>query len=130
MRNIPDLHDMESERSFPEITSSYDLEKDAQNRREAQNKFSNFKTYENMEPHEQEILNKVKGLSFDEAKEILIPYLSARYEIQKERIDEKVKSMKVVLDKQKKLIFENMEKLTKKPIYLDKFTIRGTTCMR
>ena len=41
MRNIPDLHDMESERNFPEITSSYDLEKDAQNRREAKNRFSN-----------------------------------------------------------------------------------------
>ncbi len=38
--------------------------------------------------------------------------------------------MKIVLDKQKQLIFENMERLTKRSIYLDKFTIRGTTCMR
>ena len=130
MRNIPDLHDMESERNFPEITSSYDLEKDAQNRREAKNRFSNWKKYEEMKPDELEILDKVQGLSFNEAMEILIPYLSARYEKQKNIIDEKVKDMKIVLDKQKHLIFENMEKLTKKPIYLDRFTIRGTTCMR
>ena len=83
-----------------------------------------------MKPDELEILDKVQGLSFNEAMEILIPYLSARYEKQKNIIDEKVKDMKIVLDKQKHLIFENMEKLTKKPIYLDRFTIRGTTCMR
>ena len=130
MRNVPDLHDMESERNIPEITISYDLEKDVQNRRAAKNKFSNFKTYEDMEPHEQEILNSVIWLSFNEAREILLPYLSARYERQKKRIDEKVKNMKIVLDKQKEIIFENMEKLTKRPIYLNKFTIRGTTCIR
>lgn len=130
MRNIPDLHNMESERSLPEITSSYDLEKDAQNWREAKNNFSNWKSFEEMEPHELEILDSIKGMSFKESKKILIPYLSERYERQKDRVDEKVKNMKIVLDKQKKLIFESMEKLTKKPIYLDSFTIRGTTCMR
>ena len=41
MRNISDLHDMESERTYPEITSSYDIEKDAQNWREAKNNFTN-----------------------------------------------------------------------------------------
>ena len=41
MRNILDLHDMESERKFPEITSSYDLEKDAYNWRCAMNSFTN-----------------------------------------------------------------------------------------
>ena len=127
---MTELHDIENERIIPEIISGYDIERDARNRRAAKNKFSNFKTYENMEPHEQEILNKVHWLSFDEAKEILIPYLSARYERQKSIIDEKIKNMKIVLDKQKKLIFESMEKLTKRPIYLDRFTIWGTTCMR
>ena len=83
-----------------------------------------------MEPHELEILDSIKGKSLEESKKILIPYLSERYDRQRERIDEKVKNMKIVLDKQKKLIFENMEKLTKKPIYLDSFTIRGTTCVR
>ena len=39
MRNVPDLHDMESEKSFPEITSSYSIEKDAYNRRAAKNEF-------------------------------------------------------------------------------------------
>ena len=41
MRNVPDLHDMESERSFPEITSSYDIEQDADNRWCAMNSFTN-----------------------------------------------------------------------------------------
>ena len=41
MRNIPDLHNMESERSLPKITSSYDLEKDAFNWRCAMNAFTN-----------------------------------------------------------------------------------------
>ena len=130
MRNVPYLHDMESERTYPGITCAYDIEKDAQNWREAKNSFSNWKTYEEMEPHELEILDSIKGKSLEESKKILVPYLSERYERQKERIDEKVKNMKIALDKQKKLIFENMEKLTKKPIYLDSFTIRGTTCMR
>ena len=41
MRNISDLHDMENERTMPEITSSYDLEKDAWNWRCAMNSFTN-----------------------------------------------------------------------------------------
>jgi hypothetical protein len=41
MRNVPDLHDMESERISPEITSSYDIEKDAWNWRCAVNRFTN-----------------------------------------------------------------------------------------
>lgn len=134
MRNVPDLHDMEGERNIPEIICAYDIEKDAWNRRTAKNTFTHWKTYETMEPHEQEIINQVEWLTFEESRKILIPYLSARYERKKERkkeyIDEKVKNIKLALDKQKKLIFEHMERLTKAPICFDKFMIWGTTCKK
>lgn len=130
MRNVPDLHDMESEKNLPEITSGYDLEKDAWNRRAAKNQFSNWKAYDNMEPHEQEILGIVKWKSLEESKEILIPYLSQRYERKKYETDEWVSKMAFFINKQKATIFKNMEKLTKHPIYLKSFKIRGTTCKR
>jgi hypothetical protein len=41
MRNVPDLHGMESERTIPEITSSYDIKKDAWNWWCAMNSFTN-----------------------------------------------------------------------------------------
>ena len=130
MRNISDLHDMKNERSLPEITSDYDIKKDAWNRRAAKNNFSNEKKYDNMEPHEQEILDLVKWMSLEESEKILIPYLTQRYKRKKCETDEKVSKMAFFLNKQKISIFENMEKLTKHPIYLKNFKIRWTTCKR
>jgi hypothetical protein len=60
MRNILDLHDMESEKNFPEITSSYDLEKDAYNWRCAMNAFTNGRSYEKMSEEDLNILSQIK----------------------------------------------------------------------
>ena len=60
MHNIPDLHDMESERSLPEITSSYDLEKDAYNWRCAMNAFTNGRSYKKMSEDDRNILSKIE----------------------------------------------------------------------
>jgi hypothetical protein len=60
MRNIPDLHDMENERTMPEITSSYDLEKDAYNWRCAMNAFTNGRSYEKMSEKDLNILSRIK----------------------------------------------------------------------
>ena len=60
MRNIPDLHDMENERTMPEITSSYDLEKDAYNWRCAMNTFTNGRSYNDMSEEDLDILAKIK----------------------------------------------------------------------
>ena len=60
MRNIPDLNDTESERNLPEITSSYDLEKDAYNWRCAMNAFTNGRSYEKMSEDDCNILSKIE----------------------------------------------------------------------
>jgi hypothetical protein len=61
---------------------------------------------------------------------ILIPFLEKRYNNNKKEIDDAAKQIKTVLDDQKNTIFESMEKLTKKPIFNETFTIRYTTCLR
>ena len=61
---------------------------------------------------------------------ILIPFLEKRYNDNKKEIDDAAKQIKTVLDDQKDKIFELMEKLTKKPIFNETFTIRYTTCLR
>lgn len=130
MRNIPDLHDMESERNFPEIMSGYDLEKDAWNWWCAMNSFTNWRWYEKMPEEDQNILAKIKWLSQEDANKILIPFLEKKYENNREEIDDAANQIKIKLDMQKDQIFELMEKLTKKPIFNEKFQIRYTTCQR
>lgn len=130
MRNIPDLHNMESERSLPKITSSYDLEKDAHNWRCAMNAFTNWRGYETMSEDDRNILSKIEWLSQEEANKILLPYLDKKYQANRKFIEEAVSDIKTILDEQKSLIFENMEKLTKHPILRDDFHIYFTTCLR
>ena len=130
MRNISDLHDMESERNLPEITSSYDIQKDAYNWRSAMNLFTNWRSYEKMSEEDLNIFSQIKWLSQEEANKILLPYLDKKYQANREYIEETVGDIKDILDKQKNLIFENMEKLTKHPILRDNFHIYFTTCLR
>ena len=130
MRNILDLHDMESEKNFPEITSSYDLEKDAYNWRCAMNAFTNGRSYEKMSEKDLNILSQIKWSSQERANKILLPYLDKKYKNNREYIEEAVGDIKTILDEQKSLIFENMEKLTKHPILRDDFHIYFTTCLR
>jgi len=61
---------------------------------------------------------------------ILIPFLENKYNDNKKEIDDAAKQIKTILDDQKDKIFELMEKLTKKPIFNETFTIRYTTCQR
>ena len=130
MRNIPDLHNMESERSLPEITSNYDLEKDAYNWRCVMNSFTNWRWYETMSKDDRNILSQIKWLSQQEANKILFPYLDQKYHNNREYIEEAVEDIKNLLDKQKKMIFQNMEKLTKYPILRNDFYLYFTTCLR
>lgn len=130
MRNISDLHDMENERTMPEITSSYDLEKDAFNWRCAMNAFTNGRSYEKMSEEDLNILSQIKWLSKEDANKILLPYLDKKYQANREYIEEAVSDIKNILDKQKGLVFERMEKLTKHPILRDNFHIYFTTCLR
>ncbi len=130
MRNILDLHDMESEKNFPEITSSYDLEKDAYNWRCAMNAFTNGRSYEKMSEEDLNILSQIKWSSQERANKILLPYLDKKYKNNREYVEEAVGDIKTILDEQKSLIFENMEKLTKHPILRDDFHIYFTTCLR
>jgi len=130
MRNAQDLHDMESERSFPEITSSYDLEKDAWNWWCAMNAFTNGRWYETMEEKDLNILSQIKWLSQEDANKILLPYLDKKYQDKREYIEEAASDIKNKLDEQKNLIFQSMEKLTKHPIFTDNFHIYLTTCRR
>ncbi len=130
MRNILDLHDMESEKNFPEITSSYDLEKDAYNWRCAMNAFTNGRSYEKMSEEDLNILSQIKWSSQERANKILLPYLDKKYKNNREYIEEAVGDIKDILDKQKSLIFEHMERLTKHPILRDDFHIYFTTCSR
>lgn len=130
MRNIPDLHDMESERAMPEITSSYDLEKDAYNWRCAMNAFTNGRSYEKMSEEDLNILAQIKWLSQEEANKILLPYLDKKYQANRKFIEEAVSDIKKILDEQKNQIFEHMEKLTKYPILHDHFHMYYTTCLR
>lgn len=130
MRNIPDLRDIENERNLPEITSSYDLEKDAYNWRCAMNAFTNGRSYEKMSQEDLNILSQIKWLSQEEANKILLPYLDKKYQANHKYIEETVSDIKTILDEQKSLIFENMEKLTKRPVLRDDFHIYFTTCLR
>ena len=69
-------------------------------------------------------------MSQEEANKILLPYLDKKYQANREYIEEAVIDIKNILDKQKSLIFENMEKLTKHPILRGDFHIYFTTCLR
>ena len=130
MRNVPDLHDMESERNVPEIFSNYDIEKDAWNWRCAVNRFTNWRWYERMDEEAQNIFKKIKWLSFDDSLKILVPFLEKKYNENREEIDDAARQIKVELDKQKNQIFELMVKLTKSPIYNENFQFWYTTCQR
>ena len=130
MRNATELHDMESERSYPKITSSYDLEKDADNRWCAMNAFTNGRWYETMSEEDRKILAQVKWLSREEGFKILLPYLDKKYQANRKYIDEATQELKADLDIQKDAIFDCMEKLTKHPILRNDFHIYFTTCLR
>ena len=130
MRNVPDLHDMESERTIPEITSSYDIKKDAWNWWCAMNSFTNWRWYEKMPEEDLNILAQIKWLSQEEWNEILLPYLDKKYQNNREYIEEAVSDIKSILNEHKNLIFENMEKLTKHPILRNDFHVYFTTCLR
>ena len=115
---------------MPTITSSYDIKKDAQNRREAINRSVNWTWYKNMDDEAQKIFQKITWMPFHESMEILIPFLEKRYNKNREEIDNSAKEIKIKLDTQKDQIFELMEKLTKRPIFNENFQIRYTTCKR
>jgi len=115
---------------MPEIFSSYNIEKDAWNWRCAMNSFTNWRWFESMDDEAQDIFRKIKWLSQEEANKILIPFLEKKYEDNREEIDDAVKQIKIKLDSQKDQIFKLMEKLTKRPIFNEKFQIRYTTCRR
>lgn len=130
MHNISNFHSIENKKTIPEIRSSYNLEKDANNRRCAMNAFTNGRSYESMPEEDQTILSQIKWLTQEEANNILLPYLDQKYKNNHEEIDEAVNEMKTILDKQKNLIFESMERLTKYPILHQKFHLYYTTCAR
>lgn len=115
---------------MPEIFSSYDIQKDAYNWRSAINSSTNATYHKTMNNKAQNIFEKIKWLSKDEANKILIPFLEKNYEDNREEIDDAVKQIKIKLDMQKDQIFELMEKLTKRPIFNERFQIRYTTCIR
>lgn len=115
---------------MPEIFSWYNVEKDAWNWWWAMNMSTNGRWYESMGDEAQDIFKRIKWLSFDESKEILVPFLEKKYSENREEIDDAAKQIKIKLDTQKDQIFELMEKLTKKPIFNEKFQIRYTTCKR
>ena len=115
---------------MPEIFSDYNIEKDAYNRRCAMNAFTNGRSYEQMSEEDLNILSQIKWLSQEDANKILIPFLEKKYEDNREEIDDAVKQIKIKLDMQKDQIFGLMEKLTKKPIFNEKFQIWYTTCKR
>ena len=115
---------------MPTINSYYNIEKDAQNRREAVNRSMNWTWYKNMDNEAQIIFKKITWIPFKESLDILVPFLEKRYNDNKAEIDDAAKQIKTILDDQKEKIFELMEKLTKKPIFNDSFTIRYTTCKR
>jgi hypothetical protein len=60
----------------------------------------------------------------------LIPFLDKKYGDNCEEIGSAVKQIKIKLDTQKDLVFELIEKLTKRPIFNEKFQIWYTTCRR
>jgi len=115
---------------MPTINSYYNIEKDAINRREAVNRFANWTWYKNMDNEAQIIFKKITWTPFKESMYILIPFLENKYNDNKKEIDDATKQIKTILDDQKDKIFELMEKLTKKPIFNETFTIRYTTCQR
>ena len=115
---------------MPEIFSDYNIEKDAYNRRAAMNSSTNWTWYKAMDGEAQDVFRKIEGLSQEEANKILIPFLEKNYNDNREEIDDTVKEIKIKLDIQKDLILKLMEKLTKRPIFNEKFQIWYTTCKR
>lgn len=115
---------------MPEIFSSYDIEKDAWNWRCAMNSFTNWRWYETMSEEDLDILSQIKWLPKEDANKILIPFLDKKYGDNCEEIGSAVKQIKIKLDTQKDLVFELIEKLTKRPIFNEKFQIWYTTCRR
>ena len=115
---------------MPEIFSGYSIEKDAWNWWCAINGSTNSIRYKNMDEESQNIFKKIKWLSFDDSLKILIPFLENKYNGNCEEIVDAASQIKIKLDTQKDQIFVLMEKLTKRPIFNEKFQIWYTTCKR
>ena len=130
MHNTPELNNIENERTTPEISSSYDIEQDADNRWCAMNSFTNWRWYENMSEEDRDILAQIKWLPREAANKILLPYLDKKYQNNRKYIEEAATEIETDLNIQKDLIFQHMEKLTKHPILRNDFHIYFTTCLR
>ena len=115
---------------MPEITSTYDIDRDWINRWRGANRFTNSNWIKFMPLEDQEMVAKLKGLDEEEAKKIITPYLEKKYQLNKEKMDEAVVKMTEYLNEQKAELFEAMEKLTRHPIDYALFTIYLTTLNR
>lgn len=111
---------------MPTINSYYNIEKDAQNRREAVNRSMNWNWYKNMDDEAQIIFKKITWIPFKESLDILTPFLEKKYNNNKNEIDNATKQIKMILDDKKDKIFELTEKLTKNQFSLkhSQFDIR------
>ena len=115
---------------MPEIIGKYDVKVDWRNRWQAANQFTNWNWVMFMPKEDQEMVAKLKGLTWEEAEKIMTPYLEKKYQDNKETMDDAVIKMNEYLNEQKEELFKAMEKLTRHSIEYKMFTIYLTTLNR
>lgn len=113
------------------INVKIDLEKDSINYRRAFNANTHASTRKEQVVQITTIdLNKISGMSENDTYIFLRDYLEQFWKKNKNKAEEKIKTMQETLDIHKQRFFVDMEKLTKHPIYRHDFTIFLTSLNR
>ncbi|MCX6823626.1 MAG: hypothetical protein NT085_00660 [candidate division SR1 bacterium] len=113
------------------INVQLDLEKDARNYRRAFNANTHaIKRKEQVAQITIIDLNKISGMSEHDTYIFLRDYLEQFWENNKQKAEEKIKTMQETLDLHQQRFFVDMEKLTKHSIYRNDFTIFLTSLNR
>lgn len=114
---------------MPEVIFKIDIEKDAKNYFDAAN---NSNTYgkdftKYLRP---DILEKLKGKTWDEVKDYMINFLERGYAKEGRKYEEKLEKIKKSWKKIEENYFERLENITKHKIYTDKFICYITTTVK
>ena len=110
------------------ITIIKNIETDASNRYESINT-RNYRSdwLSKARPEDMPIVEQIKGKTREDAYDILLPYLEEKYKKNNIEISQKINEAQEKLDKNKDIIFEKMERLTKHKIDYDEIKLFLTT---
>lgn len=114
---------------MPKVKFKFDIEKDAKNYYDAVNSTIEFGIdfSKSVKP---ELLPKLRGKKWKDAKKYIINYLNRRYTKNKENYQKKLDKIKKSWGKIEEKYFKKLEEITKRKIYRENFTCYATTIGR